>query len=112
MTTPPFSELDSEAARRALDYYLNPTPAVANASDDSLVIARQDLSAQAAAEHAADLLRCAAATADESAGNLKGSQRDLALSVMHMINMARALLNRSLAEYNKLNEAAQAKAPG
>ena len=54
MTTPPFSELDSEAARRALDYYLNPTPAVANASDDSLVIARQDLSAQAAAEHAAD----------------------------------------------------------
>jgi len=111
MTTPPFNELDSEAARRALDYYLNPTPTIPNASEDSLVIARQDLSAQAAAEHAADLLRCAAASAFEAADNLKGSQRDLAFSVMHMINMARALLNRSVAEYNKINEVAQAKAP-
>ncbi|MBV6287051.1 DUF6124 family protein [Pseudomonas aegrilactucae] len=112
MTTPPFSELDSEAARRALDYYLNPTPAMATTPDDSLVIARQDLTAQDAAEHAADLLRCAAASAYEAASNLKGSQRDLAFSVMHMINMARALLNRSLAEYNRINDAAQVKAPG
>lgn len=112
MTTPPFNELDSEAARRALDYYLNPVPAVAGASQDTLVIARQDLTAQAAAEHAADLLRCAAASACEAADNLKGSQRDLAFSVMHMINMARALLNRSLAEYTKINEVAQSKTQG
>ena len=110
MTTVPFSTLDSEAARRALDYYLNPV--AASPADDSLVIARKDLTAQAAAEHASDLLRCAAATAYEAADKLNGSQRDLGLSVMHMINMARALLDRSLAEYGRMAEAEQGKTHG
>lgn len=99
MNPPPFDELDSEAARRALDYYLNPTPhPVAVVSDTPLVIARKDLTPTEAAEHAANLLRCAAATAFCSADMLKGASRDACYTVMHMINMARALLDRSLAE--------------
>lgn len=50
------------------------------------------------------MLRCAAASAYESADNLKGNSRDMAFSVMHMINMARALLDRSLAEQARRQE--------
>lgn len=50
------------------------------------------------------MLRCAAASAYESADNLKGNPRDMAFSVMHMINMARALLDRSLAEQARRQE--------
>ena len=104
MTPPPFNDLDSEAARRALDYYLNPTPSTVSHTDDQLFIARQDLSAEAATEHASSMLRCAAASAYESADNLKGNSRDMAFSVMHMINMARALLDRSVAEQARRQE--------
>jgi len=48
--------------------------------------------------------RLAAASAYESADNLKGNPRDMAFSVMHMINMARALLDRSLAEQARRQE--------
>ncbi|MCI8209590.1 hypothetical protein AUC61_08580 [Pseudomonas sp. S25] len=46
--------------------------------------------------HAADLLRCAAATAYESADHLTGSKRDLAFSVVHLIDMARGAVEKSL----------------
>ncbi|MNC79508.1 hypothetical protein D3C75_1320060 [compost metagenome] len=45
-----------------------------------------------ATEHATQLLRCAAATAYESANGLQGMHRDLALTVVHMINMAKTVL--------------------
>jgi len=44
----------------------------------------------------AGLLRCATATACESAENLTGVKRDLAFSVVHLIDMARAVVDRSL----------------
>ncbi|MNY67590.1 hypothetical protein D3C86_2052090 [compost metagenome] len=62
--------------------------------------AREDLTAAQALVHAATLLRCAAATAYESADSLQGPRRDLALSVVHMINLARAMLNRPLNQQN------------
>lgn len=46
--------------------------------------------------HLCDLLRCAKATAYESADCLNGSKRDLAFSVVHLIDMARAVVDRSL----------------
>ncbi len=46
--------------------------------------------------HISDLLRCAKATAYESADCLNGSKRDLAFSVVHLIDMARAVVDRSL----------------
>ncbi len=46
--------------------------------------------------HASDLLRCATATAYESADSLSGSKRDLAFSVVHLIDMAKAVVDRTL----------------
>lgn len=43
-----------------------------------------------------ELLRCAAATAYEAADQLTGRQRDLAFSVVHLIEMARKSLAQSL----------------
>jgi len=54
------------------------------------------ISAEEALVHASDLLRCAAATAHESANNLHGPGRDLAYSTVHMIDMAKAMIDRSL----------------
>ncbi len=45
---------------------------------------------------ASDLLRCAAGTAYESSDQLSGRKRDLAFSVMHLVEMAQALVERSL----------------
>jgi len=45
---------------------------------------------------ACDILRCAAATAYESSDQLSGRKRDLAFSVMHLVEMAQALVERSL----------------
>jgi hypothetical protein len=42
------------------------------------------------------LLRCAKATAYESADTQSGSNRDLAFSVVHLIDMARVIVDRSL----------------
>lgn len=45
---------------------------------------------------ACDLLRCAAATAYESSDQISGRKRDLAFSVMHLVEMAQALVEHSL----------------
>ena len=46
--------------------------------------------------HAVELLRCAAATAYETGDHLNGSQRDLAFAVMHLIDLARGAVEKSL----------------
>jgi hypothetical protein len=51
--------------------------------------------------HAADLLRCASASAYESADHLSGSKRDLAFSVVHLIEMARGAVEKSLLSTEK-----------
>lgn len=45
---------------------------------------------------ASGLLRCAMATACESAENHIGVKRDLAFSVVHLIDMAKAMIDQSL----------------
>ena len=90
------TDLDSEAARRALDYYLNP-PAPRTEPDQLLWAARDNVSAEQATEHAMSLLRCAATTAFESGSNVQGSSRELLFALMHMVNMARALLEHTQA---------------
>ena len=47
-------------------------------------------------QRASDLLRCAAATAYETTDQLTGQKRDLAGSVMHLVEMAQGLVERSL----------------
>ena len=46
--------------------------------------------------HASDLLRSAAATAYESANSAHGNSRDLAFSVVYLIDMAKVMVERSL----------------
>ncbi|MDZ5435086.1 DUF3077 domain-containing protein [Pseudomonas fluorescens] len=88
----------SAAAQRALDYYLKP------AVSEEVVEARffdvnRNISCEEALVHATDLLQCAAATACESASHLQGTNRALAFSTVHMIDMAKAMVDRSLERY-------------
>jgi hypothetical protein len=85
----------SAAAQRALDYYLK--PAVAEEEVEARFFdVNSNVSSEEALVHAADLLRCAAATAHESATQLQGTNRALAFSTVHMIDMAKAMVERSL----------------
>lgn len=47
-------------------------------------------------QRASDLLHCAAASAYETSDQLSGRKRDLAFSVMHLVEMAQGLVERSL----------------
>ncbi|KAF0866281.1 DUF6124 family protein [Pseudomonas sp. LD120] len=85
----------SDAARRAMDYYLKPA-STEPAKDEKFFEIRRSLSSEEAMIHASDLLRCAAATAYDAANNLRGANRDLAFSVVHMIDLAKALVDKSL----------------
>ncbi|WLH14572.1 DUF3077 domain-containing protein [Pseudomonas hefeiensis] len=102
-TTHPFDSTftslqDCPAAQRALDYYLK--PGISEASTEHRFFdVNRNISAEEALVHACDLLRCAAATAQESAGRLQGSNRDLAFSVVHMIDLVKVMLDRSLDGY-------------
>lgn len=49
-----------------------------------------------ALNHASHLLQCAAATAYESGDRLSGSDRHLAFSVIHLIDMAQKVIAQSL----------------
>ena len=85
----------SGAARRALDFYLKEEMSAA-APDDALFAIKPGISQEEALVHASDLLRSAAATAYESASSHQGSHRDLAFSVVYLIDMAKAMVERSL----------------
>ncbi|MBC3374393.1 DUF3077 domain-containing protein [Pseudomonas sp. SWRI92] len=89
---------DCPAAQRALDYYLKPSITDAQAEHRFFDVNR-NISGEEALVHACDLLRCAAATANESARQLTGSSRDLAFSVVHMIDLVKVMLDRSLDGY-------------
>jgi hypothetical protein len=56
----------------------------------------EPISLEAALVRAGDLLRCASATAYESGDQLTGEKRDLAFSVVHLVDMARVMVERSL----------------
>ncbi|RON53763.1 DUF6124 family protein [Pseudomonas frederiksbergensis] len=83
------------AAQRALDYYLKPSVSEVEIQTRFFDVNR-NVSSEEELVHASDLLRCAAATAQESADNLQGVNRALAFSVVHMIDMAQAMVDRSL----------------
>ncbi|MBD8097217.1 DUF3077 domain-containing protein [Pseudomonas fluorescens] len=85
----------SGAAQRALDYYLKEDMS-APASGTAFFTINSSISQEEALVHASDLLRSAAATAYESASSHQGNQRDLAFSVVYLIDMAKAMVERSL----------------
>ena len=87
--------LDRAAADRALDYYLldfkppRQEVMVTYAIPDSVNL-------EAALAQASDLLRCAGASASEAGKGLSGLQRDLVLSVTHLVELAKAYVDKSL----------------
>lgn len=83
------------AAQRALDHYLKPEVSGEETSD-KLFQVRSDIGMEEAVIHAYDLLRCAAAVAYQLTESLQGASRDLAFSAIHMIDLARAMVERSL----------------
>ena len=85
----------SGAAQRALDFYLKENMSVP-AADGALFTIKPGISQEEALVHASDLLRSAAATAYESASSHQGNHRDLAFSVVYQIDMAKAMVERSL----------------
>jgi len=85
----------SAAAQRALDYYLKPA-VLDEVTEERFFDVNRSISGEEALVHASDLMRCASAIAYESASNLQGASRDLAFSTVHMIDMARAMVDRAL----------------
>ncbi|WP_460135381.1 DUF6124 family protein [Pseudomonas sp. S1_E04] len=85
----------SGAAQRALDFYLKQSMSMPTA-DHTLFAIKPGISQEEALVHASDLLRSAAATAYESANSHDGNHRDLAFSVVYLIDMAKAMVERSL----------------
>ncbi|NMX64520.1 DUF3077 domain-containing protein [Pseudomonas sp. WS 5059] len=85
----------SDAARRALDYYFK-EDAEPTSDDVAWFEASPTVSHEEALVHASDLLRSAAAIAYELANNKLGGTRDLAFSVVYLIDMAKAMLERPL----------------
>ncbi len=51
---------------------------------------------EAALAQASDLLRCAGASASEAGNGLSGQPRDLMMSVMHLVELAKAFVDKSL----------------
>jgi hypothetical protein len=86
---------NSSAAQRALDYYLKEDMSP-SALDGAFFAIKPGISQEEALVHASDLLRSAAATAYESASNHRGNHRDLAFSVVYLIDMAKAMVEQSL----------------
>jgi hypothetical protein len=89
------------AAQRALDYYLKPA-AAEEPGEVRFFEVNPNVSNEEALVRASDLMRCAAATAYESASQLQGAARDLAFSAVHMIDMAKALVDRTLERHQSL----------
>lgn len=85
----------SGAAKRALDFYLKEDSSE-SFPDGALFTLKPGISQEEAMIHASDLLRSAAATAYESASSHQGNHRDLAFSVVYLIDMAKAMVERSL----------------
>lgn len=79
--------LDESVVKRALACYL-PT---SSGSGDA-----QPVSLEPTLNHALDFLRCATATVYELGDSLQGSKRDLAFATLHMMEMAKVMVERSL----------------
>ena len=87
--------LDRAAVERAINYYLKnhkpyrPIGTAMLATPDSV-------NSEAALAQASDLLRCAGACANEAENGLSGPSRDLVLSVMHLVELAKGYVDKSL----------------
>ncbi len=63
----------------------------------ALFIVNEAVNQEKALNYASDLLRCIITTAYESGDSAQGRGRDLAFSVLHLAEMAKAMVDRSIA---------------
>ena len=87
--------LDRAAVRRALDYYLHDHKPARPISTAIFAIP-DSVNSEAALAQASDLLRCAGASASEAGNGLSGHSRSLVLSCMHLVELAKAYVDKSL----------------
>lgn len=99
--TPYTSLKNCAAAQRALDYYLKPGISEQDVKEQLFKV-NESIGEEEALIHATDLMRCASAIAYEAAVDLQGAKRDLAFSVIHMLELARSLMERSMARARPL----------
>lgn len=95
----PFKDADQAhkyaAYKRALDHYLRPAPSP-DTVEPMLFTVEAEASFESALVHTSSLLRCASATAQEASDRLEGTSQALVLSVLHLVDMARALVDRAV----------------
>jgi len=87
--------LDRAAANRALDYYLQDHKPPRQVGLATYAIP-DNLNLEASLAQASDLLRCMVASASEVGNGLSGKQRDVVLSIVHLAELARAYVDKSL----------------
>lgn len=100
---PPFTRSDDSsdlsakhsAYMRALDHYLNPAPHPAT-EEPALFAVDPDTSFESALTHTSSLLHCASVTAQQAGDQLDGTSRTLVISVMHLVDMARVMVDRAV----------------
>ncbi|MEE4621848.1 hypothetical protein V2K64_13035 [Pseudomonas alliivorans] len=83
---------DQAVVKRAMACYLPIGRTHTESQDNST----DYMNLEATLLHALDFLRCASATAYELGDELVGSKRDLAFAAMHMAEMAKVMVERSL----------------
>ncbi|MFL1505022.1 DUF6124 family protein [Pseudomonas sp. S191] len=95
----PFRDSDQTlkyaAYKRALDHYLSPAPSP-DTVEPMLFTVDPETSFESAWVHASSLLCCASATAQEAGERLDGTSQTLVISVLHLVDMARALVDRAV----------------
>ena len=100
---PPFTFSDSSsdqaqkyaAYKRALDHYFSPAP-TPDTEEPMLFTVDPETSFESALIHTSSLLRCASATAQQAGDRLEGTPQTLVISVLHLVDMARAMVDRAV----------------
>ena len=87
--------LDRAATDRALNYYLHDHKPAREVGTTTYAI-HDSVNLEAALAQASDLLRCMVASASEAGNGLSGHTRHLVLSVMHLVELAREHVDKSL----------------
>ncbi|RMO96155.1 hypothetical protein ALQ33_01635 [Pseudomonas syringae pv. philadelphi] len=64
--------------------------------DLPLFSANPNISPEDALIHASDLLRCAMTSAAEFSDSMTGTQRDMTLSIMHLVEMAKVMVDSTI----------------
>lgn len=87
--------LDRVAADRALNYYLLDNQPRSSASIATYTI-NENVNLETAMAEASSLLRCASTSASEASHSLCGAPHDMVLSILHLVDLAKAYVDKSL----------------